>query len=117
MSELPWYEEPEHQEVLRAMRRNVRLALTGFIILALGIAGAFVVEHQLALDNCAGLNDVRGEVVTFIEGTVDRSRRNAQATLDSPTASDEQKQAATQNLEEIEQVLADARNTLKHADC
>lgn len=69
------------------------------------------------LSACAGENEVRAQVVAFIDSTVTRSERALRATLASPSSSPDQKQVAEVNLRGLKVIQRDAHRTTRQKRC
>lgn len=67
--------------------------------------------------SCLSRNKLRDGIVGFVIDTEERSRRANTATLASPTATPEQKQASTVNLAQLTATLAQLRTRLPIMVC
>jgi len=82
----------------------VLIVLTPIILTGLYITLANRISDTAAAaahGACVGQNEVRHEVVSFVDDTITRSTRSLTATLASPSSSSAQKAAATKNLSEL----------------
>lgn len=89
----------------------------GFAILAFFTALGIYNQSQFTALVCRDGNEVRSEVTQFIEDTLARSRANAEAVVNSPSSSPEQKRVAEENLEKIERFSKQAEETLGQKEC
>lgn len=56
------------------------------------------VGNNAILTGCEGRNDLRDAILGFVDSALDRSSAMARAVIDSPTATDEEKRVARENL-------------------
>lgn len=69
------------------------------------------------IDQCNNANEVRREIVGFVDSTLERSRRSTQATLSAPQSTQEQILAATKNLAALTRVEHQTSVALAPHDC
>jgi hypothetical protein len=66
---------------------------------------------------CEQTNDVRAQLLAFVDSTLIRAADNTRAVLASPTATREQKAVAERNLANVQEFLEDASQRLAPSDC
>lgn len=103
------------------MRWGKASAVVAFVVL---FAFAGISEWQISRNAkrayqtaCMRSNDVRAGVVTFVEGTLQRSERFNTAVVASKTATPAEKRAAQQNLDGIDAVRRQAHTAFAAQDC
>ena len=108
----------------KAVSRYTHRAVAGFTILALAVGAGFgrltQIDNHLAnnaRERCVQINVVRAEFLTFIDDTIERSRRAGEATLNNPLATPEQRAAVQRNLDGLKEISADAHEKLKVKPC
>lgn len=74
-------------------------------------------DSKVTTATCKKINKLQTNLVNFLTDSTVRSKRNANAILQSPFSTKEEKTAAAKNLKQIEQFLKDFKAKFPNAKC